>query len=160
MNSCKIGRLICCLLLRDVCTLAGEKLWYINLLVHLLRIHQGFSGAKNMFFSLYLNILPPLRLECPELLLIAPYPVWQLGLETSTVKYVLVNQFNSDLADFIIATLQATALSQYWSEEDETFFLGSGHMYVLEVSGDFESATCPRGQTRVQMEIAVDSKCI
>ena len=26
---------------------------------------------------------------------------------------LLVNQFNSDLADFILATLQATALSQY-----------------------------------------------
>ena len=61
-----------------------------------------------------------------------------------TLLQGIVNQFNSDLANFIITTLQAMALGQYWSEEDETFFLGSGHMYVLEVSGDFESATCPR----------------
>ena len=59
--------------------------------------------------------------------------------KNAKIQAILVNQFNSDLADFFIATLQATALGQYWSEEDETFFLGSGHMYVLEVSGDFES---------------------
>ena len=36
-------------------------------------------------------------------------------------------------------------------------------MYVLEVSGELESAhvpTWPRGQKRVQMEIAVGSKCV
>ena len=53
----------------------------------------------------------------------------------------LVNQFNSDLAEFIIATLQALAFGQIWSEEHETFFLMSWHMYVLEVSGDFHLDT-------------------
>ena len=35
MNSCKIGRLICCLLPRDVCTLAGKKLCLNNSLLPL-----------------------------------------------------------------------------------------------------------------------------
>ena len=36
-----------------------------------------------------------------------------VNFETMSISQRLVNQFNSDLADFIIATLQATALSQY-----------------------------------------------
>ena len=74
----------------------------------------------------------------------------------------IVNEFNSDLADFIMATLQASALGHLWSEGCETLFLMSWHMYVLEVSGDLELAhvpTWPRGKKRVQMEIAVDSEC-
>ena len=37
----------------------------------------------------------------------------------------LINSFNSDLDEFIIVTLEASALGQFWSEEHETFFLAS-----------------------------------